>query len=73
MKNKAIFTEVHAPHTGYFIDGFDSAVNSGECSVGFVSGQYSKMNAVVSEHATEQDHWHVVNLIGQINGKSAFD
>lgn len=62
MKNLYGFNELHAPHKGYFVHGFDSALNSGECTIGYIQGQYGNMKAAVHELATDEDDWHVVSL-----------
>ncbi|NNP70378.1 hypothetical protein [Acinetobacter sp. Ac_5812] len=64
MRNIDIFEQLYAPHTSRKIDGFDSAVNSGSCSIGLIKGQYRQLNAIVTDCATEDDNWRIVNLKG---------
>ena len=72
MRNIDIFSSLHEPHTSRLVQGFDS-VNSGACSIGIVKGQYRQLNAIVTESATDDDQWRIVNLKGSINNIAAFD
>ncbi len=72
MRNIDIFTLLHEPHTSRLVQGFDS-VNSGACSIGVVKGQCRQLNAILTESATEEDQWRIVNLKGSINSIAAFD
>jgi hypothetical protein len=72
MRNIDIFTLLHEPHTSRLVQGFDS-VNSGACSIGVIKGQYRQLNAILTESATEEDQWRIVNLKGSINSIAAFD
>lgn len=72
MRNIDIFISRHDPHTSRLVQGFDS-VNSGSNSIGIVKGQYRQLNAIVSESATDDDQWRIVNLKGSINNIAAFD
>lgn len=72
MRNLDIFTLLHEPHTSRLVHGFDS-VNSGACSIGVIKGQYRQLNAIVTESATDDDQWRIVNLKGSINNIAAFD
>ena len=72
MRNIDIFHSLHEPHTSRIVEGFDS-VNSGSCSIGIIKGQYRQLNAIVTETATDDDQWRIVNLKGQINQVPAFD
>ncbi|ETQ49465.1 hypothetical protein P658_3893, partial [Acinetobacter baumannii UH19608] len=40
MSVKSIFIQTHAPHQSRLVHGFDSMVNSGACSIGFIKGDY---------------------------------
>lgn len=62
MKNTKFFHLQHAPGVSFYIAGFDSAVNSGSCSIGVFEGGSRSLPAVVLGCATEDDNWHVVNL-----------
>lgn len=73
MRNIDIFKPLYGPHTSRTINGFDSAVNSGPCSIGLINGQFRQLNAIVTESATEEDQWRIVNLSGSINNVAAFD
>nr|WP_318833792.1 hypothetical protein [Acinetobacter oleivorans] len=73
MSVKSIFTQTHAPHQSRLVLGFDSMVNSGACSIGFIKGDYRQINALVTEDYTENDLWRVINLKGQKNGIEAYD
>ncbi|WP_323139736.1 hypothetical protein [Acinetobacter baumannii] len=73
MSVKSIFTQTHAPHQSRLIPGFDSMVNSGACSIGFIKGDYRQINALVTEDYTENDLWRVINLKGQKSGIEAYD
>ncbi|ENV36876.1 hypothetical protein F959_01683 [Acinetobacter venetianus RAG-1 = CIP 110063] len=72
MRNIDIFISQHDPHTSRLVQGFDS-VNSGSNSIGIVKGQYRQLNAIVTESATDDDQWRIVNLKGSINNIAAFD
>lgn len=72
MRNIDIFISRHDPHTSRLVQGFDS-VNSGSNSIGIVKGQYRQLNAIVTESATDDDQWRIVNLKGSINNIAAFD
>ena len=63
MRNIDIFHSLHEPHTSRIVEGFDS-VNSGSCSIGIIKGQYRQLNAIVTETATDDDQWRIVNLKG---------
>ncbi len=63
MRNIDIFHSLHEPHTSRVVEGFDS-VNSGSCSIGIIKGQYRQLNAIVTETATDDDQWRIVNLKG---------
>lgn len=71
-RNIDIFTQTHAPHSSRFVAGFDS-INSGSCAVGFIAGQYRRMKALVTETATDDDQWRVVNLKGHKGSEAHFD
>lgn len=73
MRNIDIFKPLYAPHSSRTIAGFDSAVNSGPCTIGLIIGQFRQLNAIVTESATENDQWRIVNLSGSINNVAAFD
>ncbi|MGE9767997.1 hypothetical protein [Acinetobacter baumannii] len=73
MSVKSIFTQTHAPHQSRLVPGFDSMVNSGACSIGFIKGDYRQINALVTEDYTENDLWRVINLKGQKSGIEAYD
>ncbi len=73
MSIKSIFIQTHSPHQSRFVVGFDSMVNSGACSIGFIKGDYRQINALVTEDYTENDLWRVINLKGQKNGIEAYD
>ncbi|BFM76491.1 hypothetical protein ACOUN2_03770 [Acinetobacter baumannii] len=73
MSVKSIFIQTHAPHQSRLVHGFDSMVNSGACSIGFIKGDYRQINALVTEDYTENDFWRVVNLKGKKGGIDAFD
>ncbi|WP_233787844.1 hypothetical protein, partial [Pseudomonas yangonensis] len=73
MSVKSIFIQTHAPHQSRLVHGFDSMVNRGACSIGFIKGDYRQINALVTEDYTENDFWLVVNLKGQKGGIDAFD
>ncbi|MGE9818267.1 hypothetical protein ACQP6V_08750 [Acinetobacter baumannii] len=73
MSVKSIFTQKHAPHQSRLVPGFDSMVNSGACSIGFIKGDYRQINALVTEDYTENDLWRVINLKGQKSGIEAYD
>ncbi|MFW1786953.1 hypothetical protein [Acinetobacter pittii] len=73
MSIKSIFIQTHAPHQSRLVPGFDSMVNSGACSIGFIKGDYRKINALVTEDYTENDLWRVINLKGQKSGIEAYD
>lgn len=73
MRNIDIFKTLCGPHTSRTVAGFDSAVNSGPCSIGLINGQFRQLNAIVTESATEDDQWRIVNLSGSINNVAAFD
>ncbi|OIF94155.1 hypothetical protein A7N09_20540 [Acinetobacter baumannii] len=55
MSVKSIFIQTHAPHQSRLVHGFDSMVNSGACSIGFIKGDYRQINALVTEDYTEND------------------
>ncbi|MBF6708966.1 hypothetical protein HN248_20410 [Acinetobacter baumannii] len=38
-----MFIQTHAPHQSRLVHGFDSMVNSGACSIGFIKGDYRQM------------------------------
>lgn len=71
-RNIDIFTQTHAPHSSRFVAGFDS-INSGSCAVGFIAGQYRRIPALVTETATDDDQWRVVNLKGCNGNEAHFD
>ncbi|RSN83389.1 hypothetical protein EA770_07285 [Acinetobacter baumannii] len=73
MRNIDIFKPLYGPHTSRTIAGFDSAVNSGPCSIGLINGQFRQLNAIVTVSATDEDQWRIVNLSGSINNVAAFD
>ncbi|MFP0868570.1 hypothetical protein ACLD0L_08570 [Acinetobacter baumannii] len=73
MSVKSIFTQTHAPHQSRLVPGFDSMVNSGACSIGFIKGDYRQINALVTEDYTENDLWRVINLKGHKSGIDAYD
>ncbi|WPE82822.1 hypothetical protein SB581_07585 [Acinetobacter baumannii] len=73
MRNIDIFKTLYGPHTSRTIADFDSAVNSGPCSIGLINGQFRQLNAIVTESATEDDQWRIVNLSGSINNVAAYD
>ncbi|MCH7335190.1 hypothetical protein [Acinetobacter sp. NIPH 2699] len=73
MRNIDIFKPLYAPHVSRVVEGFDSVINSGPCSIGFIKGQYRDLNAIVTETATDDDQWRIVNLKGKINQVPAFD
>ncbi|MGN5756713.1 hypothetical protein ACNQO8_12925 [Acinetobacter calcoaceticus] len=73
MSIKSIFIQTHSPHQSRFVVGFDSMVNSGACSIGFIKGDYRQINALVTEDYTENDLWRVINLKGLKNGIEAYD
>lgn len=73
MRNIDIFKQCWAPHQSRTIAGFDSAVNSGTCSIGIIQGKYRTLNAIVTETATEDDQWRIVNLKGHKDNIPAFD
>lgn len=73
MRNIDIFKLLYAPHSSRTIEGFDAAVNSGSCSIGLINGQFRQLNAIVTNSATEDDQWRIVNLSGSINSVAAFD
>ncbi|ENU80449.1 hypothetical protein F975_01503 [Acinetobacter sp. ANC 3789] len=65
MKNTKNFIQQYAPHMGYVVAGFDAALNTGSCSIGCIQGTHRKLSAIVTESATEDDLWHVVNFKSQ--------
>ncbi|MHA3081508.1 hypothetical protein [Acinetobacter sp. ANC 5502] len=65
MKNIKNFIQQYAPHTGYVVAGFDAALNAGSCSIGCIQGTHRQLTAIVTESATEDDLWHVVNFKSQ--------
>lgn len=73
MRNISIFKQHWAPHQSRTIAGFDSVVNSGTCSIGFIQGKCRMLNAIVTETATEDDQWRIVNLKGHKDNIPAFD
>ncbi len=73
MSIKSIFIQTHSPHQSRYVVGFDSMVNSGACSIGFIKGDYRQINALVTEDYTDNDLWRVINLKGQKNGIEAYD
>ena len=73
MRNISIFKQHWAPHQSRTIAGFDSVVNSGTCSIGIIQGTYRTLNAIVTETATEDDQWRIVNLKGHKGDIAAFD
>ncbi|WP_336964205.1 hypothetical protein [Acinetobacter pittii] len=73
MSIKSIFIQTHSPHQSRFVVGFDSMVNGGACSIGFIKGDYRQINALVTEDYTEYDLWRVINLKGHKNGIEAYD
>ena len=73
MRNINIFKQHWAPHQSRTIAGFDSVVNSGTCSIGIIQGTYRTLNAIVTETATEDDQWRIVNLKGHKGDIAAFD
>lgn len=73
MRNIDIFKQCWAPHQSRIVAGFDSAVNSGTCSIGVIQGKYRTLNAIVTETATEDDQWRIVNLKGHKDSIPAFD
>lgn len=66
MQNIDIFQQTYAPHTSRVLPSFDN-VNSGACSIGFIQGSYRTIPAIVTEVATENDKWKIVNLVNQDN------
>ena len=73
MRNISIFKQHWAPHQSRTIAGFDSVVNSGTCSIGIIQGKCRMLNAIVTETATEDDQWRIVNLKGHKGDIAAFD
>ncbi|CAM4283030.1 defense against restriction DarA-related protein [Acinetobacter pragensis] len=73
MRNIDIFKQHWAPHQSRIVAGFDSAVNSGTCLIGVIQGKYRTLNAIVTETATEDDQWRIVNLKGHKDSIPAFD
>ena len=73
MRNIDIFKQHWAPHQSRTVTGFDSVVNSGTCSIGIIQGTYRTLNAIVTETATEDDQWRIVNLKGHKGDIAAFD
>ena len=73
MRNINIFKQHWAPHQSRTVAGFDSVVNSGTCSIGIIQGTYRTLNAIVTETATEDDQWRIVNLKGHKGDIAAFD
>ncbi|KAB0651379.1 hypothetical protein F7P73_13515 [Acinetobacter bohemicus] len=73
MRNISIFKQHWAPHQSRTIAGFDSVVNSGTCSIGIIQGTYRTLSAIVTETATEDDQWRIVNLKGHKGDITAFD
>ena len=73
MRNLDIFKQYWAPHQSRTVAGFDSVVNSGTCSIGIIQGTYRTLNAIVTETATEDDQWRIVNLKGHKDDIAAFD
>ena len=73
MRNIDIFKQHWAPHKSRTIAGFDSVVNSGTCSIGIIQGKCRMLNAIVTETATEDDQWRIVNLKGHKGDIAAFD
>ncbi|OTG99472.1 hypothetical protein [Acinetobacter sp. ANC 4973] len=73
MRNINIFKQHWAPHQSRTVAGFDSVVNSGTCSIGIIQGTYRTLNAIVTETATEDDQWRIVNLKGHKDDIAAFD
>lgn len=65
VKNTKNFIQQYAPHMGYVVAGFDAALNTGSCSIGCIQGTHRKLSAIVTESATEDDLWHVVNFKSQ--------
>lgn len=70
--NIDIFTLLHEPHTSRLVQGFDS-VNSGACSIGVIKGNTVNLMRFLTESATDDDQWRIVNLKGPINNIAAFD
>lgn len=73
MRNIEIFKQCWAPHHSRTVAGFDSVVNSGTCSIGVIQGTYRTLNAIVTETATDDDQWRIVNLKGHKGDIAAFD
>ena len=73
MRNISIFKQHWAPHQSRTIAGFDSVVNSGTCFIGIIQGKCRMLNAIVTETATEDDQWRIVNLKGHKGDIAAFD
>ena len=73
MRNISIFKQHWAPHQSRTITGFDSVVNSGTCSIGIIKGKCRILNAIVTETATDDDQWRIVNLKGHKDDIAAFD
>ncbi|MEG2264170.1 MAG: hypothetical protein RSC68_07430 [Acinetobacter sp.] len=73
MRNISIFKQHWAPHQSRTIAGFDSVVNSGTCSIGIIQGKCRMLNAIVTETATDDDQWRIVNLKGHKDNIPAFD
>ena len=73
MRNQDIFKQRWAPHQSRTVAGFDSAVNSGSCAIGVIQGGCRTLNAIVTEAATDDDQWRIVNLKGRTGNIAAFD
>lgn len=73
MRNIEIFKQRWAPHQSRTVAGFDSVVNSGTCSIGIIQGKCRMLNAIVTETATDDDQWRIVNLKGHKDDIAAFD
>ncbi|MBF7682961.1 hypothetical protein I2F27_06420 [Acinetobacter sp. B5B] len=65
MKNTAIFKQQYAPYQSYRVAGFDAVMNTGACLLGRVHGEHGALKAIVTEAATANDQWRVVNLKSQ--------
>lgn len=73
MRNRDIFSEKYKPYQSRTIAGFDSCVSTGSCSIGVIAGTAKTINAIVTDTATDDDNWYVVNLKNSSPDKPMFD
>ncbi|WOE40047.1 defense against restriction DarA-related protein [Acinetobacter chinensis] len=73
MSNTDIFKQITGAYESRYIDGFDSAINTGPSIIGVIKGTYRELKAIKTLSATEDDQWNIVNLSFQNDTQTGFD